>query len=268
MATYAIGDIQGCYDPLQGLLQKIHFDSSIDQLWLCGDLVNRGPESLAVLQMLNSIKNNCTIVLGNHDLHFLAIEANKQNLKPTDTLLPLLNHQDCEKLSTWLRHQSLLHYDKHFDCLLVHAGIYPHWDLAQAQQQAKLVETELRSDHYAALFTQMYGDTPHQWDENLPAHLRYRFIINSFTRMRFCHANGGLDLKQKGGVGSQPNDLIPWFDVPGRKLTHKKIIFGHWAALDCQTACDNLYALDSGCVWGKKLTALRLEDKKRFTVSA
>lgn len=263
MATYVIGDIQGCFDPFIRLLEKINFDLNQDRLWLTGDLVNRGPSSLEVLRFVKSLKYS-QVVLGNHDLHLLSVLYNKASLDSQDTLQSILNASDKDELGNWLRHRSLLHHDAEFDVILVHAGLPPQWDLSKALQCAQELEAVLRSKHYIEFFEHMYGDTPSQWDDTLKGWDRLRFISNCLTRLRFCDAEGNLDLNNKGKITKK--GYFPWFKVPKRRSKDLKIIFGHWAALAGKTDDPKVIALDTGCVWGHCLTAMRLEDGKRFTI--
>lgn len=264
MATYAIGDVQGCFDELQALLKKIKFNPQIDQLWFVGDLVNRGPKSLEVLRFIKNLPH-AHIVLGNHDLHLMALAYGDSYSH--HTLNDILTAPDRDELIQWLRQLPLLHHDTQLNYVMVHAGIYPLWDLSQAKTYAKEFENALRSEKLPQLLKNIYGDQPDQWHENLSGWDRLRFIANTFTRMRFCTLEGKLDLHSVGGIGSQPKDYLPWFKVPNRRTQNDNIIFGHWAALQNETDESRVFALDTGCVWGNCLTAMRLEDRKRFSVN-
>lgn len=266
MSTYAIGDIQGCFTAFTKLLEVIQFDRATDFLWLTGDLVNRGPSSLETLRFVKNLGDRAQIVLGNHDLHLLARTLGGHPLKADDTLQPILAAPDRDDLIAWLRKQPLLQENKALGFIMVHAGLAPAWDAAKAAALAREVESVLQSERASDFFQNMYGNLPNQWDDGLVGWERLRCITNYFTRVRFCHPDGRLELKIKGQVADHP-DLIPWFKVPERKTAQLKIIFGHWAALNGVTGVANLYALDTGCVWGGKLTALRLEDEERFDVS-
>lgn len=266
MATYVIGDLQGCFAPLEKLLALIHFDEDNDSLWCTGDLVNRGPQSLEVLRYLKSLGNKHHIILGNHDLHLLAIFYGANSLRKHDTLEPILRAPDCEEIMNWLRHRSLLHFDATLSCVMVHAGICPAWSLEKAIFLAHEVESVLRSDTPESFLKNMYGNKPDYWDDALTGDDRLRCITNFFTRMRFCYADGRLDLNYKGEIPNKPKELIPWFDVRPRANADTKIIFGHWAALGGKTNQPNLYAMDTGCVWGNCLTAMCLEDGRRVSV--
>jgi bis(5'-nucleosyl)-tetraphosphatase (symmetrical) len=263
MTTYAIGDVQGCYDELQELLKLIQFKPEQDTLWFTGDLVNRGPKSLEVLRFVKNLPRK-VVVLGNHDLHLLALAQG--NPYKNHTLDEVLKAPDCDELIEWLRMQSLLHYDKNLDLIMVHAGLPAAWDLEQALDCAAEVEVILHSPSYDQLLANMYGDNPAKWDDHLKGWSRLRFIINALTRIRFCKPNGELDLNEKGEMGSQTAGDLPWFQVPNRRNKNRKIIFGHWAALSGNAEGENIFALDTGCVWGGKLTAMQIDNHQRFSV--
>lgn len=266
MATYAIGDVQGCYDELQALLAKIDFNQSSDTLWFTGDLVNRGPKSLEVLRFVSQLPN-VICVLGNHDLTLLALAYTSLSLKH-HTLDDVLQVPDRDVLLDWLRNLPLLYQSEKFNCVMVHAGISPQWSISEAQKYANEVEHLLRRDTYKDLLKNMYGNEPNRWDPKLEGWDRYRFIINALTRLRFCDEDGDIDLSYKGNVADAPPHLIPWFEFPLRNNTkNTKIIFGHWAALEGRTNVSHVEALDTGCFWGGCLTALRLEDGVKFSVS-
>ncbi|WP_198246808.1 symmetrical bis(5'-nucleosyl)-tetraphosphatase [methane-oxidizing endosymbiont of Gigantopelta aegis] len=255
MSIYAIGDIQGCYDSLRRLLDKIAFDPGHDQLWFAGDLVNRGPKSLETLRFIKSLGDAAICVLGNHDLHLIATAVNQRKLKAKDSLGPVLAAPDCDELIHWLRHRPLLHRDKGFN--LLHAGLAPQWSIKQAEKLARQVERILQGKHYADFFKHMYGDKPDIWSEDLSPFNRTRFVVNCFTRMRYCDASGRLDFHYNGPPGSQPDHLMPWFMVPDRKTQKDTIIFGHWSTLGFYHGY-NCYAIDTGCLWGGELTAIKL----------
>lgn len=266
MATYAIGDVQGCYQELNTLLNVIKFDPTHDKLWFCGDLVNRGPNSLATLRFVRSLKDRAVVVLGNHDLHLLALANGQATEKKNDSLQEVLNAPDCQELCDWLRHRPLLHYDANYDYALVHAGIPPQWSLQNALAYAREVETILQSCLQQEFYAHLYGNIPNRWDDNLLGWPRLRIIVNYLTRMRFCDEQGTLDLTAKGKPEEPPPDFFPWYKIPSKHHAGLKIIFGHWAALNGETNEPNLHALDTGCSWGKSLTAFRLEDERRFSV--
>lgn len=265
MATYAIGDIQGCLASLECLLKKIQFNPAVDKLWLAGDLINRGPDSLGTLRFLYSIRHALTIVLGNHDLHFIAVYFGLRKKGNSDTLQELINAPDAAELIHWLRQQKLLHVDAALGFSMVHAGIPPQWDLAEAQARAGEVEAMLRGDDCENFLKAMYGNEPDKWKNSLVGIDRLRLITNYFTRMRFCDSNGKLELKAKESMAAAPAGYAPWFSFAERKTAGQKLLFGHWAALEGKTNTPNVYALDTGCVWGGRLTALRLEDESRFS---
>jgi len=263
MAIYAIGDIQGCYDELQQLLQRIRFDPAQDKLWFVGDLVNRGPGSLAVLRLVKSLGDSAITVLGNHDLHLLAVDAGIGKLHESDTLGEILASPDRAELLHWLRRQKLAHLeDGH---LLVHAGVLPNWTAQAAVQRAREVEAALRGDNYADFIRQMYGNAPQAWRDDLSGYNRLRTIVNAFTRLRVCTPQGEMEFKFKGEMENMPQGFLPRFDVPGRKNADATVIFGHWSALGLMVR-DNVIALDTGCLWGGPMTAIRLQDRQLFQV--
>ncbi len=263
MAIYAIGDLQGCYEDLINLLDKINFNTQNDTLWFVGDLVNRGPDSLKTLRYVKDLGTNALTVLGNHDLHLLATYHGLKRNKDA-SIQEILNAPDCEELINWLRSQPLLVHDKKSQFTMVHAGIYPLWNLSQAQQYAHELETVLRSSGYLDFLKHMYGDLPNKWHKDISAWERLRFICNAFTRMRYCSPECQLDFNHNGELGSQGNELIPWFDVKQRAAQKNKIVFGHWSTLGYFkdqkkfSIPDNIYPTDTGCVWGGKLTALKI----------
>ncbi len=258
MSIFAIGDVQGCYDELLRLLDVIQFDEKKDQLWFAGDLVNRGPKSLETLRFIKSLKKAAVAVLGNHDLHLLASSLKQRKPHKKDSLSQILEAPDRDELLEWLRHRPLFHHDQKF-CLL-HAGLPPQWDFSQTKKMASIAEDILQGKHYKTFFKVMYGDQPERWSDNLNKIEKVRFIINCFTRMRFCDSKGTLDFIHKGPPGSQPDHLMPWFTVPGRKNAAMKIIFGHWSTLGLYQG-HNCYGIDTGCLWGGQLTALKLGKK-------
>jgi len=265
MPTYAIGDIQGCFDELQDLLGSINFNPDQDTLWFAGDLVNRGPKSLETLRFIRNLKNKI-VVLGNHDIYLLSL-ANGHPHKD-HTLYDLLAAPDCGDLVNWLRKQPLFHYDATLNFAMSHAGIFPPWSLAQAQQYAREVEVVLQADHYATQLEYLYGNQPDEWDESLSGFDRLRFILNAFTRMRFCTLEGKLEFSCAGKIGTQPEGYLPWFAVPNRAMADVPIVFGHWSALEGHTNTPLVFDVDTGCVWGASLTALRLEDRQYFSVAS
>jgi len=261
MATYAIGDVQGCYDELKSLLAQIKFNSDQDQLWFCGDLVNRGPKSLETLRFIRSLGDNAVSVLGNHDLHLLATAYDHQKPGKKDTFDEVLQANDCSELLNWLRHQPLAHHDIKKNITLVHAGIHPNWSIDKTLQLAKEMEQVLQSDNHISFYKHMYGDKPFNWSDSLSGWSRYRFITNILTRLRYCDIQGNPALNAKGAPGSQAEGLLPWYEIPNRQSQHDKIIFGHWSTLPHAglSSINNTYAIDSGCLWGGSLTAMRID---------
>lgn len=262
-ATYAIGDIQGCCDEFEALLAQLHFDRARDRLWLTGDLVNRGPRSLDVLRLVKSLGSAAITVLGNHDLHLLAAALTPgEQLKPQDTLGEIFEAPDRDELLTWLRSLPLLHHDATLGYTMIHAGLPPQWDLATARSCAAELEQALRDDaRCLELFTHMYGDKPKRWSADLRGVERLRFITNCLTRLRFCRDDGTLELKFKGKVESAPAGVFPWFRVPKRRSRDLRIVCGHWSALGYHDG-DGVLSIDTGCVWGEKLCAVRLDRKE------
>lgn len=265
MATYAVGDVQGCLEPLKYLLEQVAFDPARDRLWLVGDLVNRGPQSLETLRFLYGIRESLVCVLGNHDLHLLAVGQNIERLKKADTLREILEAPDSADLLEWVRQQKLMHYDEQRDIALVHAGIPPQWSLRKALKCATEVEEALHDDNrFAPYLDGMYGNEPVKWNSDLKGAARLRVITNYFTRMRFCTSDGKLDLKGKEGIDTAPPGYAPWFAHKERKTKGLKIIFGHWAALEGQCNEPGLFALDSGCVWGGAMTLMNVDTFERL----
>ena len=264
MAIYAVGDIQGCYSELEQMLKLVAFNQKNDQLWLVGDLVNRGTGSLEVLRLVKSLGDSAITVLGNHDLHLLAVATGVAELHRSDTLDEILAAPDREELLEWLRHQRMIHVQGNY--VLLHAGLFPEWSVQQAQALAHEVEQQLRSNDCVALLKKMYGNTPNQWDESLSGYERLRVITNAFTRMRICTENGEMEFKFKGEVKDIPVGHLPWFEMPNRASADATVVFGHWSALGLVNR-PNVIALDTGCLWGSSLTAIRLDDRKIFQVN-
>jgi bis(5'-nucleosyl)-tetraphosphatase (symmetrical) len=262
MAIYAVGDIQGCCDEFETLLEQLDFDPARDRLWITGDLVNRGPRSLDVLRLVKGFGPAAITVLGNHDLHLLAAALTPgEQLKPQDTLGEIFEAPDRDELLTWLRSLPILHHDAALGYTMIHAGLPPQWDLATAQSCAAELEEVLKDEErYVELFTHMYGDKPNRWSDDLRGVERLRFITNCFTRLRFCRGDGTLQLKFKGKVESAPPDVFPWFRAPQRRSRDLRIVCGHWSALGYHDG-DGVLSIDSGCVWGGKLCAVRLDRK-------
>ena len=260
MATYVIGDIQGCFDELKSLLDAIPFHSDRDKLWFVGDLINRGPKSLETLRFVRDLGEQAETVLGNHDLHLLAIYYGGHRVLKSDTFEDVLQAPDCEKLSDWLRHLPLLVETS--TNLMTHAGIPHIWNLSLTQVLANEVESAIRGEDYVRFFQQMYGNEPAIWHDSLTGMDRLRAITNYLTRMRFIREDGTLDFKQNGPRDDAPEGFKPWFDFDTQ--VDRTVYFGHWASLDGHTDNDRILATDSGCVWGRGLTAIRLSDRHRF----
>jgi bis(5'-nucleosyl)-tetraphosphatase (symmetrical) len=261
MAIYAIGDIQGCYDPFRRLLDAIDFDPDRDTLWLTGDLVNRGPKSLKTLRFVRDLGDAAVSVLGNHDLHLLALATEAIDFgKRFETLEKILDAPDCGELIDWLRNRPLAHYSEDLDTLLVHAGTHPTWSVKKALARATEVEDALRSNKYKSLLAKMYGNTPRKWSGDLKGSGRMRFIINTFTRMRMLNSSMALNFAQTGSPWQARKGLTPWFQFESA-AGDTRIVFGHWSALGL-IVLPHLVSLDTGCVWGRQLTAVRLDSKK------
>lgn len=268
MSTYVIGDVQGCHDTLRRLLDVLHFDPAKDRVCLAGDLVNRGPQSLQTLRFVRGLGSAALSVLGNHDLHLLAI-ANGGRKGRRDTLDEVLAATDRDELLHWLRQQPLLHEFADGESALLHAGLPPQWDLAQARACAREAEAVLRGPDYPELFRGMYGDEPDLWNVQLSGIPRLRFIINCYTRLRYCTDQGRVEFKSKGAPGSQPAGLLPWFAAPRRRSSSATLLFGHWSTLGrVHWPEHRVYGLDTGALWGGKLTALRLEDRTLTSVDS
>jgi len=263
MATYAIGDIQGCLDSLLLLLDQCRFDRRRDRLWLVGDLVNRGPRSLETLRFVRDLGPAATTVLGNHDLYLLMVAAGVDRRAKGDTLGEILAAPDRVELLDWLRQQKLCHLEDGF--CLVHAGLLPQWTAATARALAAEVEALLRGPACSEFLANLWGSEPLSWSDELQGWARLRVIVNAMTRMRFCSLSGAMDLKTKGEAADAPADHLPWFDIPGRRSADTVLIIGHWSALGLRIE-ENLLALDSGCFWGRHLSAVRLEDRAVFQV--
>jgi bis(5'-nucleosyl)-tetraphosphatase (symmetrical) len=258
MPRWAVGDLQGCCDELEELLRRIDFSLDRDRVWFVGDLVNRGPLSLRTLRFVRSLGDNAVCVLGNHDLHLLAIALTGAKLRKSDTLGEILEAPDRHNLLEWLLHRPLAHYEPDVGDLMVHAGVVPQWSAALTVLLAQEVESALRRDP-RALLTAMYGDEPDQWQPTLSGTDRLRFAINVLTRLRFCTPEGRVDFKQKGKPESAPRPLQPWFRAPQRASTQVRIVFGHWSALGLHRE-PGILGLDTGCIWGGALTAANLDE--------
>lgn len=263
MAVWAVGDVQGCYRELRALLRTIGFDRRADVLWFVGDLVNRGPDSLAVLRFVRRLGRRAVVVLGNHDLHLLAVAHGAARQRPDDTLGEVLAAADREVLLTWLRRRPLLHWDDALGIGMVHAGFAPAWDLAQARALAAEVEAVLRGPEHAALYPELYGNAPSAWRDALVGPARLRTIVNFMTRLRFVDATGALLAEPKGTPAQAPPGAVPWFEASGRRSAGTRLVVGHWSALGLVETAD-VTALDTGCVWGGKLSAVRLDGPREL----
>lgn len=265
MATYVIGDVQGCYEELRRLLDQLRFDEDEDRLWFTGDLVNRGPESLKVLRFVRKLGERAVVVLGNHDLHLVAA-AVAGHKKPKDTFDDVLKAKDRDELIQWIRTRKLAHAEDGW--LLVHAGVPPQWSVNQTLMCAQEAEQQIASPKADEFFSgKMYGDRPDRWDDGLKGWDRLRFIINCFTRLRYCTQDGRVDFGHKSAPQDAPKHLVPWFAAPDRDTAATPILFGHWSTLGkVHWPRHNVYGLDTGCIWGGPLTALRLDDHKLISV--
>ncbi len=261
MAVYIIGDLQGCYKKLRKLLKLLAFDERKDKVWFAGDLVNRGPDSLKTLRFVKSLGEQAKVVLGNHDLHLLAAWYHDLELKSGDTLNKVMQAPDSAELMDWLRTRPLLHHDIDLNFSMVHAGIYPGWSMSKSLALAAEVESVLQGKKYLKFFDSMYGNKPARWDDQLRGMDRLRFITNVFTRMRYLHPDLTLDMSSKGAPFKSSNsDVVPWFEFRQNAIKFNRIAFGHWSTLPTGQY-GNCFALDSGCVWGGQLTALRIDKK-------
>lgn len=265
MARWAIGDVQGCAEELSDLIRRIGFKADRDQLWFVGDLVNRGPRSLKALRLIRSMRDNAIVVLGNHDLHLLAVALAGARVRRSDTIDEILRARDRDKLLEWLCSLPLAYFDRSCGDLLVHAGVVPQWDVARTLELAREVAHALRR-HPERLLGAMYGDQPDCWNASLEGAERLRFTINVLTRLRFCTPQGAVDLRYSGKPGSAPAPLVPWFQVPGRASRSVRIVFGHWSALGFYRS-NGVLGLDTGCVWGGALTAANLDAPRARPVS-
>lgn len=265
MATYAIGDVQGCHETLQRLIHHIRFDPTIDRLWFVGDLVNRGPNSLHVLRYIKNLRDRAVVVLGNHDLFLLAVSEGVATMRPEDTLQEILAAPDRDELLAWVRRQRLLYREDHF--LLVHAGVLPQWSTDEAERLAREVEAGLQSPSYQDILRALYPSKHLQWSSALTGPIRLATIIKVLTRLRACSPDGLMESSYSGLPEQIPIGYLPWFQIPDRHHRDTTIVCGHWAALGLHCE-ERLLAIDSGCVWGRELTAVRLEDRKIFQVKA
>jgi bis(5'-nucleosyl)-tetraphosphatase (symmetrical) len=264
VATYAIGDIQGCFEALERLLDRINFDRGRDRLWFVGDLVNRGPDSLATIRFVKDLGETAVTVLGNHDLHLLTVAAGFAKIHRGDTFDDILAAPDREALLTWLRRQKMMHIDCGW--AMVHAGLLPQWSVARALELAHEVEAVLAGPRYGDLLRAMYGNTPDAWDDQLQGFDRLRVIINAMTRLRLCTPDGRMEFRHKSAPRNLPEGYLPWYAITARASAGEPMIFGHWSTLGLH-ASNDVIALDSGCLWGNALSAMRLEDREIIQVS-
>lgn len=260
MAIYAIGDVQGCYDELCRLLEKISFDPASDQLWFCGDLVNRGPQSLETLRFVKSLGSSAISVLGNHDLHLLALAYGIDKARDAGGLQAVLHSAERDDLLDWLQARPLLHYDKRQKALLVHAGVHPDWTLKVAKSLAAEVEAAIRGNKARRFFKKMYGNQPRRWSNELTGYRRLRTITNIFTRMRYFTPTRMLNFNASGSPRQVGKRLTPWFELESSLKPEIRVLFGHWSTLPVG-AYGRHFALDGGCVWGEHLVALRIDDE-------
>lgn len=268
MPTYVIGDIQGCYEEFATLLDQIDFQTGRDRLWLVGDLINRGPDNVSVVRRVMEMGDAAITVLGNHDLHFLAIHRGGHSPNRADTLEDLLSWRRVDDVSDWFRHRRMLHLDKALGFVMVHAGIPHLWSVDEAAEYAGEVEEVIRGPLCGKFFREMYGNEPDHWRDDWEGMSRWRVITNYLTRMRLIHPDGRLDFSHKGSLQDAPPGLLPWFELTAVTEPTQKIVFGHWAALEGHTGYERIIALDTGCVWGRSLTALCLDNGTFHTTGA
>ena len=269
MPTYVIGDVQGCYPELRSLLRECGFDARRDRLWFVGDLVNRGPCSLDVLRLVADLGDRARVVLGNHDLHLVASARGARRPRDKDTFHDVLEAADGEALVDWLRERPMIHHDPERAFVMVHAGIAPAWTVGDAIGYGEELSRALKAPDHRRLLRNLYGNAPDEWRDSLTGHDRLRFIANAFTRMRYCHADGRLDLTESGPPGDQAPSLTPWFTLRDSGADRVGIAFGHWATLQLRAALPrtlHVRHVDTGCVWGGSLTALRIEDDREFRI--
>ncbi|MEM7026625.1 MAG: symmetrical bis(5'-nucleosyl)-tetraphosphatase [Pseudomonadota bacterium] len=269
MSTYAIGDLQGCYIELLELLNEINFDENKDQLWFVGDLINRGPMSLDCIEFVMSLGNNAKTVLGNHDLHLLAIAKGIRKLHKKDTLDEILESEHAEHIYLWIRQQPLFYYEKELNFAMLHAGLPSMWSITQANEMADNTGSMIRGDKFFDFLPHMYGNEPKQWSNDLSEIEQHRYVINCFTRTRYLHPTGEMDFEEKG-MPDEQDELVAWYAHPERRSNDTRIVFGHWSTVTLGQSQNfkqyNVYPIDTGCIWGGTLTALRLEDEQLFSV--
>ncbi|NTV95127.1 MAG: symmetrical bis(5'-nucleosyl)-tetraphosphatase [Thiobacillus sp.] len=263
MATYVIGDIQGCFEAFKELLVAIAFNPAKDRLWLCGDLVNRGENSIDTLRWCMAHDDQVVAILGNHDLHLLAVAAGFVPAHRNDTLAEILDAPDREQVLDWLRRRPMLHREG--DWLMVHAGLLPEWTPDLAEALARELEAVLRGPGYLGFLERMYGNEPRRWDSSLTGQDRLRLVANAMTRLRYLHPNGDMEFQHKCGPADAPAELIPWYAMPDRRSRGVRVLFGHWSTLGL-LAGEDVVSLDTGCLWGGQLSAIRLEDSRLYQV--
>ena len=263
MKTVVVGDVQGCYDEFRELLAVMEYEEGVDRLWLVGDLINRGPDNVATMDFVMSLPD-VIVVLGNHDLHFLAVSRGIREATRGDTLADLLASPHLDEMVDWLRTRPLIHADRTLGYVMVHAGLPPGWTLDECITRAREVEAVLGGDNYVDFLGHMYGNQPDTWRNDLTGYDRLRVITNYLTRLRYCTPGGTMEFSHKANV--QPEGFQPWFRIPRPRGEDFKILFGHWAALDGHTGNPDAIALDTGCVWGRRLTGIHLEDGRLFSV--
>jgi bis(5'-nucleosyl)-tetraphosphatase (symmetrical) len=264
MAVYAIGDIQGCYDPFRRLLDKLAFDPERDRLWLTGDLVNRGPKSLKTLRFVRDLGESVIAVLGNHDLHLLAVANGIGDpAERKGTLAKLLRADDCDELIDWLRRRPMAHFSESLNTMMVHAGVHPKWTVRKTLARAAEVQAVLQSSNYRDFLPKLYGNSPSRWSGRLTGNKRLRFIVNCLTRIRMIDSGGRLEYSHKGPPENAAKGLIPWFEAPDARWRGTRIVFGHWSSLGLIVEAD-LIGIDTGCVWNRELTAVRLDQRQKI----
>ena len=268
MATYAVGDIQGCFAEFDELLKAVSFDTSRDRLWLLGDLINRGPESLAVMDLVMSLEGRTVTVLGNHDLHFLAIHYGGHSPNPADTFHDVLAAPNVDDIADWFRGQRFFHRDDSLGYAMAHAGIPPAWSMLRAEAHSRELMAVIQGDDFAAYFRSLYGNEPDNWSDALAGMDRWRILTNYFTRMRLVDRAGRLNFSHKGALQGAPPGWFPWYELVAPNPENPRLLFGHWAALEGETGRSDIIALDTGCVWGRSLTALCLDSGEFVTVPA
>ncbi len=266
MSTYAVGDIQGCYEEFARLLDRIDFQTGRDRLWLLGDLINRGPDNLSVVRRVREMGSSAVTVLGNHDLHFLAVHRGGHSPNRSDTFDDLLTSPRVDDISDWYRQQPFIVRDKVLGYAMVHAGIPHLWKMRKALELAAEVEEVIRGSTCEQYFRELYGNEPDRWKESWDGMERWRVVTNYFTRMRLIDADGTLDFSHKGALEDAPEGFSPWFSLRAEEPLKQTLLFGHWAALEGHTDDDRIIGLDTGCVWGRSLTCMRLEDGRLFSV--